>query len=152
MSWRSAFTALAGLAVSGVARSYDLDDLPERLPGADLPALVPAFGAAPHRLGEREEGMAALTYDGGVWRAAISVDHLLVWSPLGTGEGALGALPALIDTLDAYLAALGADGTLGGTLDEPLRITRIEPGALVYGGVRYYGVTFRHRWVRVIGE
>ena len=61
------------------------------------------------------------------------------------------ALPDLIDAMEAYLAALSADGTLTGALDAELTITRVLPGIVEYAGVKFYGVRFRHLWRRVIG-
>ncbi|GAB4479052.1 MAG: hypothetical protein Kow00124_24200 [Anaerolineae bacterium] len=150
MTWREAFSALAAIDVAGVTTSYDLDEVPAVLAGADLPALLPSFPLETSRMGERGEEFAALTYDGGVWTAALVVDHLLFWRPAGAGAALNEALPELIDALDAYLEALGADGTLGGVLSQPLTITRVQPGLLTHAGVSYLGVRFRQRWVRVI--
>jgi hypothetical protein len=150
MSWRSVFSNLASLAVSGVATSYDLDDLPPVLASADLPALVPAFPAGVGMIGEEEQGLAALTYDGSAWLAALHADHFLYWSPEGAGAGPAEALPALLDAVDAYLAALSADGTLGGALHAPLAVERVQVGVFEYGGAAYFGARFRHRWVRLV--
>ncbi len=150
MTWRDAFSALAGIAVTGVTTSYDLDEVPGSLASADLPALLPSFPVEASRFGERGEEFATLTYDGDVWKAALLVDHLLFWRPAGAGAALNEALPELVDALDAYLSALGADGTLGGALSEPLTITRVQPGLLTHAGISYLGVRFRQRWVRVI--
>ena len=150
MSWRDAFTALAAISVAGVTTSYDLDDLPGGLRAADLPALLPAFSEGGPLFGEREEGLLALTLDGGAWTSSLAVDHLLIWAPCGAGGGMREALPGLVTAIDAYLAAVGADAWLGGALDEPLAIVRILPGVIDWGGTLYHGVTFRHRWSRTI--
>ncbi len=150
MTWRMAFANLAAIAVTGVATSYNLNDLPEVLPAAHLPALVPLF---PEEVGRGErEGLETLTYDGSAWRAVLRVEHLLIWAPQRAGIGLMAILPALMDAVDAYLEAISAEGTLGGALHEPLVIERVQVGTLTYGGVRYYGVRFRHRWVRVVGQ
>jgi hypothetical protein len=151
MSWRTALTNLASLAVSGVTTRYDLDDLPNALPAADLPALAPAFPPGMGLIGEEEEGLATLTYDGGVWSAALTVDHVLYWAPAWSEAGLNTVLPALVDAVDAYLEAVSADGTLGGALGAELEIVAVLPGVVEYAGAKFYGVRFRHVWRRVIG-
>ncbi len=150
MTWRDAFANLAAIGVPGVQTSYDLDDLPDALPAADLPALLPEFPAGPGAAGEEERGLSTLTYDGAAWRAALHVDHVLVWSPGWSDAGVMAVLPALIDAVDGYLAAVSADGTLGGALHEPLEVLRVQVGTLSYGGVHYTGARFKHRWVRLV--
>ncbi len=147
MAWRDAFTNLSAIAVTGVATSYDLDDLPNALPAEALPALAPAF---PQRRERREgmEGLAVLTYDGGVWTAALHVEHVLYWLPAWSEAGLAAVLPALVEAIDDYLAAVSADGTLDGALDEELAILEVAPGVVTYAGTRYYGVRFVHRWRR----
>lgn len=147
MSWRQAFTNLAGLSVPGVRTSYDLDALPEALPTANLPALIPAFPESTGGLGQVEEGLTALTYDGAAWRAGLTVEHVLLWSPAGASGGLRTALPDIVSAVDAYLAALSADGQLGGALYEPLTVTRVQVGVQKVGGVSYLGARFRHEWV-----
>ncbi|HEC23057.1 MAG TPA: hypothetical protein ENI95_09080 [Chloroflexi bacterium] len=151
MSWRTAFTNLAAISVAGVVTSYDLDDLPNTLPAAELPALVPGFPEGVGLIGEEEIGFSTLTYDGAVWRATLHVEHTLFWSPAWSDVGLSAALPDLVTAIDDYLTALSADGTLGGALDEELEILDVRPGVVEYAGVRFYGVRFRHRWKRAIG-
>lgn len=151
MSWRSAFSNLAAIGVTGVNTSYDLDALPSTLPAANLPALVPDFPAGAGLPREDGRGLSTLTYDGAVWRAGLEIDHVLYWTPAALDAGLTAVLPALIDAVDAYLAAVSADGTLGGVLHEPLEVLRVQVGTLERGGVRYYGACFRHRWVRLVG-
>lgn len=148
MTWRSALTRLAAIPVAGVATSYDLDSLPNSLAAADLPALAPVFGEHAGPLGQSETDFTTLTFDGSVWRARLEIEHVLYWAPAWSDAGLRAALPALIDVVDAYLPALSADGTLGGTLSEALTIVRVQPGSVEYAGVHYFGVRFRHRWVR----
>ena len=149
MTWRTAFSNLAAISVTGVATSYDLDELPNVLPAADLPALVIDF---PAQSGWRKDaqGLAALTYDESVWLAGLQVEHVLYWAPAWSDVGLLAALPDLIDVVDAYLAAVAADGTLSDALHEPLVIERVQVGVVEFAGVQYYGARFRHRWFRQI--
>jgi len=151
MTWRQTFTELAGVSVSGVVSSFDLDELPNVLPSADLPALVPLFGQESGVFAEGEPGFSTLTYDGSVWTSTLQVDHVLYWSPAWSDAGLSAALPDLVDAVDNYLTAIKAAGTLNDTLDRELEITRIEPGVVEYAGVTFFGVRFRHRWTRVVG-
>ncbi len=151
MSWRTAFSSLAALSVDGVTTSYDLDDLPNVLPAADLPALFPAFSGEAGTLGEDAHGLSTLTYDGSAWAAVLHVEHVLAWTPAWSDEGLRAALPDLVDAVDAYLSAAAADGTLSGALDAPLEVERVQIGVVEYAGVRFYGARFRHRWVRIVG-
>jgi hypothetical protein len=150
MSWRTAFTNLAAISVGGVQSSFDLDDLPNTLPAADLPALAPAFPEAQGVLGEDERGLSTLTYDGSAWIATLHVEHILYWVPAWSDAGLSAVLPDLVTAIDGYLDAISADGRLGGALDREVEITRVIPGVVEYAGVRFYGVRFRHRWVRTI--
>jgi hypothetical protein len=74
------------------------------------------------------------------------VTHLLLVAPVSLGRGARSHLPTLIDLVDAYFTALGANVTLGGALLEAARV-RVEPGIYRYGGADYHGCAFRHTWV-----
>ena len=85
--------------------------------------------------------------------------EVVAWKPLRRvskqnlrrpGAGLAAVLPALVGAIDDYLAAIGADGTLGGALDEELTILAVAPGVVTYAGTRYYGVRFVHRWRRVV--
>lgn len=151
MSWRTALANLAAVPVPGVVTSYDLATLPDVLPAAHLPALVPAFPNGGGAL-EAGQGLSTLTYDGGAWRAALAVDHVLYWTPVAASGGLQAVLPCLVEAVDAYLAALCVDGTLGGALHEPLVVARVSAGVQEYGGVAYYGARFRHQWVITVGE
>jgi hypothetical protein len=149
MAWRDAFTNLSTIAVSGVATSYDLDGLPNALPAEALPALAPAF---PQHRERREgmEGLAVLTFDGARWTATMHVEHVLYWLPAWSEAGLAAVLPALVEAIDDYLAAVSADGTLDSALDEELVILEVAPGVVTYAGTRYYGVRFLHRWRRYL--
>jgi hypothetical protein len=145
-----AFSRLAALGVSGVQTSYDLDDLPNSLPAADLPALAPAFPEETGQTGD-SDGLETLTYDGLAWLAALEVDHVLYWSPAWSEVGLSAVLPDLIEAVDNYLDAVSMDGRLGGVLDQELVIVRVQVGIVEYGGVKFYGARFRHHWVRMVG-
>jgi hypothetical protein len=150
MSWRTAFENLAAVSVTGIAKSYDLDDLPNVLPAAELPALVPAFPESAGGPGENQQALSTLTYDGSAWISTLTVDHVLYWTPAWSDTGLTGILPDLIAAIDDYLEAVSADATLDGALDAPLSISRVRVGVFTFAGVHYYGVRFRHRWQRLV--
>ena len=150
MTWRTAFTNLSNIAVTGVITSYDLNEIPNALPAADLPALAPSFPQTLGVLGEDQGGMSTLTYDGGAWTATMFIDHVLYWQPAWSEGGLATVLPSLITAVDAYLTAFKNQGTLSGILSTELEITRVLPGIVEYAGVKYYGVKFRHLWRRVL--
>ncbi|MBN1120678.1 MAG: hypothetical protein JXJ17_06335 [Anaerolineae bacterium] len=150
MSWRTAFENLAAISVTGIATSYDLDDLPNVLPAAELPALVPTFPESTGMLNEDQQGLSTLTYDGAAWLSTLSVDHMLYWTPAWSDTGLTGVLPDLIAAVDDYLEAVSAKATLDGALHAPLAISRVQVGVFSFAGVQYYGVRFRHCWQRIV--
>lgn len=152
MTWRNAFTQLAAVSVTGVSNSYDLSDLPSVLPAADLPALVPLFDDSESLFAGGELGFSTLTFDGAIWQSSLQIDHVLYVTPAWSEAGISGVLPELITLVDNYLTAFSTVGTLNDALDRELAITRVQPGVMEYAGVRFYGVRFRHRWVRTVTQ
>ena len=150
MTWRTAFTNLATISVTGVTTSYDLNALPNALPAANLPALAPYFPEEGGSISQNQHGLATLTYNGAVWSAALYVDHVLYLAPAWSEAGLSEALPSLVTAIDNYLTALAAQGTLSGALSSELEIIRVQPGIVDYAGVKFYGVRFRHLWRRTI--
>ncbi len=150
MTWRNVFTQLAAVNVPGVTTSYDLGELPGALPAADLPALLPLFDDSEALFTGGEPSFSTLTFDGSVWQSSLQIDHVLYAAPAWSEAGVSAVLPDLIGLVDNYLAALAAVGTLNGTLERELVITRVQPGVVDYAGVRFYGVRFRHRWERTV--
>lgn len=146
--FRSALSRLAGLEVSGVARNYDLDAVPETLSRAQLPALLvlPGETQGQRLFAERGEGFHTVAFSGGAKTAAYRVTHLLLVAPVSAGRGQQSHLPRLAQLIDAYFAALSDAVTLDGTLLEPAQVG-VEPGVFVHGGVHYHGCAFRHRWL-----
>ena len=134
--------ALANLAAVNVAgaTSYALGATPERLTRAQLPALLILPDAA-----REAEGAQPNAFSAGDARLRVQVAHVLLSAPVAAGMGRRDAWPALIPLVDAYVEALAADATLGGALPVPLRFT-VRMGVVRYGGVDYWGATFRHLW------
>lgn len=146
--FRTALDRLAALAVAGVAHNYGVTAAPDALGRAQLPALLvlPGETRGGRLFGEHGDGFRALAFSGGPKTAAYLVTHLLLAAPAPPGDRLRARLPALAALMDAYMAALGADPTLGGALDEPARVT-LEPGVFAHGGRRYHGCAFRHTWI-----
>ncbi|MBZ0301396.1 MAG: hypothetical protein K8J31_16735 [Anaerolineae bacterium] len=145
--FRTALTRLADLTVVGVAHQYDVDVVPDDLSRAQLPALLvlPVEIEDDALFKRRGEGFEAVAFSEGARTVTYVVTHLLLVAPVQAGAGRRSHLPLLIDLIDAYVAALGADVTLGGALLEPARV-QVEPGSFTYGDRLYHGCAFRHTW------
>ncbi len=148
MSFRSALTQLAALAVAGVNHNYDVDEAPNSISRAALPILLilPIEMGSERLFAERVGAYEALAFSDGARTASFVVTHLLLVAPATSGAGLRAHLSALVTLVDTYLVALSADPLLGGELDQPTRV-QVEPGVYQHGGVSYYGCAFRHRWV-----
>ncbi len=147
--FRTALDRLAALAVAGVAHNYGVDAAPSALSRAQLPALLvlPGETQTNRLFQERGDAFRSLAFSGGPKTAAHTVTHLLLAAPAPPGDRLLRVrLPALTALMDAYLAALAADPTLGGALAEPARVA-LEPGVFAHGGRRCHGCAFRHTWL-----
>jgi hypothetical protein len=92
------------------------------------------------------KGFQTVAFSAGARTLSLPVTHLLLLAPVTTNTGRRAHLPTLINTVDAYIAALRDDVTLGGALVEPTRVT-VEVGTFTYGGVTYHGCAFRHVWI-----
>jgi hypothetical protein len=146
MTYRTALDRLGALVVPGVTNT-PMTALPPTLDRAHLPALLvlPGEAEADRLFAERGTGFTALAFQNGPRTLSVTVTHLLLTAPVQMGVGAQAHLPDLIDYIDAYLLALGADVTLGGALAEPARVG-VEPGEYRYGSGTFHGCALRHRW------
>lgn len=151
MSFRDALTMLATLPVTGIARNYDVDAVPDAPNRAQLPALLVLPIELPEEgIGqERSRGFQAVAFSSGAQTLTIAVTHLLLLAPTTQSKGIRAHLPTLVDCVDHYFAALSEDVMLGGRLREPTQV-RVEPGIFTLNGVAYYGCAFRHTWVMMI--
>lgn len=147
MSLRTAVDQLAALSVNGVAYNYAIDEVPEALGRAQLPALLvlPLDMEEDRLFRERGQGFQAVAFADGLRTVTVKVTHLLLVTPVTGGAGMRTQLPALVDRMDDYFTALGADVRLGDALLEPARV-QVEPGVFPLGTVSYYGCAFRHTW------
>ena len=147
---RDALTRLAGLKAPGIANNYAIERLPAVLDRSQAPALLVLLPGLQERepslFREQGEAFTSLTFSAGPRQATVRVTHLLLVAPLVAGAGLRSHLPDLVDGIDACLAAIAADVTLGDALAEPTRM-RVEPGVFRYGGVDWQGCAFRHRWL-----
>lgn len=135
----TALSNLAAVPVAGVT-SIPLEATPGALARVELPALV----IVPE-LGGESPGLEPDGFGAGTGRLVVQVAHVLLLAPLTGGAGTGAALLALATALDAYLAALAADPTLGGALIAPLRV-RVRAGVVRFGGIDYHGAVFTHTW------
>jgi hypothetical protein len=147
MSLRTALDNLAMLNVAGIAHHYSIENLPDQVQRAQLPALLIQVIDTQERLfQERGKGFSTVAFHQGARSVTYAVLHLLLIAPLESGTGMRSHLPSLIDGMDAYFSALGDDVRLGGALLEPAQV-KVEPGIFHLGGVDYVGCAFRHTWL-----
>jgi hypothetical protein len=146
-AFRAAMNALAALNISGIRNNYGIDTVPDDLSRAQLPALLVLPLTQKDRLfPEQGRGFEAMAFSGGMKTVTYSVTHLLLAAPLTGGSGFKSNLPLLVDLIDVYFEALGANVLLNGTLLEPPQV-RVEPGVFRHGTTEYFGCAFRHLWV-----
>jgi hypothetical protein len=152
--FRGAIDALAALNVPGVTSRFGITAVPEEISRGQLPALLilpldVSADDATDLNNERGAGSAgafqAIAFLNTARDVTYRVDHVLLVAPLAAGSGLRDHLPRLVDLIDAYFTALGADLTLGGALAEAARV-RVLPGIVTYGGVIYAACTFQHTW------
>jgi hypothetical protein len=150
-TYSQALAALAALEIAGVRANYGPDAPPVALAPAALPALIatPLAQSGQRLFAEQSDAFAPLAFHDGPRHAHLTAMHLLLAAPAPATAGepvAAGRQGDLVTLIDAVLAALRDDLTLGGLLAEPLRLT-VESGVFRYGGAAYLGCAFRHRWV-----
>lgn len=147
-SFRLALAQLAAMNVDGIRNNYDLDELPNSLVNAQLPALLvsPIELERERLFRERADSLQTATFSGGAKTIYYKVTHLLLSAPKESGLGIRSHLPQLVDMIDAYTAAIAKDVTLGDTLLAPARLG-VEPGLFPYGEGEFYGCAFRHTWL-----
>ena len=146
-TFRAALTALAGLNVAGIQHNYDVAAVPDNLSRAQLPALLVLPGEMDDRrlFRERGQGFQTLAFSGSARTVTYAVTHLLLVAAKTDGVGLRSHFPRLVDLIDAYFTALGANITLGGALLEPPKVT-VEPGTFTHGDATYHGCALRHLW------
>ncbi len=140
--FRTALTALAGLSVTGVLHNWDVDQVPDKVARASLPALLVAPTLDDARRRKYGEFQVA-TPSGSSALVNYLVTHLLLHAPIGAGRGTRSAVPGLVDLIDNYALAVRADPKLGGALFLPTVYT-VYIAPVTYGGILYYGARFWH--------
>lgn len=150
-TFRAALTNLSLLRISGVRNNFDIDELPQTVVPAHLPALLvlPLELEQERLFRDRQESLRTITFSGNAKTAYYSLTHLLLAAPVERGLGLRSHLPQLIDLIDGYLEALARDLTLGESLLTPARVG-VEPGLFPFDAKSYYGCAFRHTWLMEI--
>ena len=150
-SFRAALSNLSLIRVSGVRKNFDIDELPNSLTAAHLPALLilPLELEKERLFRERKDGLQSVTFSGSAQSVYYSLTHLLLAAPTEKGLGIRGHLPQLVRLIDNYVAALAADITLGEALLVPARVA-VEAGLFTYAESDFYGCAFRHTWMMEI--
>ena len=149
MSFKTALNALGNLSVSGIVHNYGIDEVPETPMRAQLPALLVLPVDTTQEAGlfrQRGEAFDGVAFSNGAKSLRYVTTHLLLIAPDHSNKGLRGHLSLLVDCLDNYFAALGADMTLGGTLEAPAQV-QIEPGIFKLGEIDYVGCALRHTWI-----
>lgn len=141
----TALAALGAQTVAGVT-VYALDEMPNALTGAQLPALV----IVPE-LGGSAPGLEPNQFTAGGGQFQVEIAQLLLVAPVTSGLGGRGVLLTVAGALDGVLAALAADATLDGALQVPLTC-RAQVGVVHYAGVDYHGARLTHRWQMQIAQ
>lgn len=147
-TFRAALSQLALLRVDGIHNNYDLEELPNRLTRAQLPALLvlPIELDRERLFQQRQDSLDTAVFSGAAITVNSHVTHLLLLAPTEAGLGLRSHLPRLIELIDSYTAAIAADITLGDALLAPAGVS-VEPGVFPYADREYYGCAFRHTWL-----
>jgi hypothetical protein len=141
---RRFYSNLSRLDIAGVKTGYDLDNTPEFVPDDALPCTLPLLvqeRAEVQHFSSAESGSVT----GANVLADFTLGHVMLYKQILFG----GVVPtdwnaAIVDLIDAYLYALGADPTLGDTLIEGVK-TSVFPGPIEWGGKLYAGARLWHR-------
>ena len=147
-TFRHAITQLSNLKIAGIRNNFDLDELPNSLHSAQLPALLvmPIDLNTDRLFRERTDSLQTAAFSGSAKTVYYRLTHLLLLAPTTAGLGIRSHLPRLIDLIDNYSLSLAADVTLGDALLVPARVS-VEPGIFPYGEREYHGCAFRHTWL-----
>ena len=150
-TFRAALSNLSALRVAGVQNNYDIDELPNTLALPQLPALLvmPIEPDANRLFKEPAAGLQTVSFSGSARTVQYTVTHLLLAAPTDRGLGIRSHLPQLIALIDGYIAAVGADVTLGQALLVPAGVG-VEAGVFPLDEREFYGCAFRHTWLMEI--
>jgi len=149
-AFRAALSNLSALSVAGVRNNYDLDELPDALTAPQLPALlVMPIKLDADRLFKEPVGLQTVAFSGSAKTVQYTVTHLLLVAPTDAGLGIRSHLPHLVGLIDHYIAAIGADATLGQALLAPARVG-VEAGVFPLDRRDFYGCAFHHTWLMEI--
>ncbi len=135
MSLSAAIDTLALVSVTGVTKSYGLDDIKRGVAKPNLPALLPL--PATGEIGRETFGIATTSYG-----ENHIVRHRLLAALVQTSNQGP-AIGQVVDLIDAYLAAIQVLSAHSGALD--VVVDRYEAGLVEWQGVQYHGCDFMVR-------
>ena len=135
MSLATIITNLAttGGNVTGIASSFDIDELPGPLNDAALPALLhlPAGG----------ENVRATMGSDGDYDMTHRITVLLLYKAVGQGTAKVN-YAAIVALIDSYIQAIRDDDTLSSACIDARVTPYSEPGVIMWADVAYHGVQF----------
>lgn len=145
-----ALNQLAGLSVPNIT-NMGMDELPNRLQRAQLPALLvlPMLDRDRRLFSDGDSHYTSSPFLNGTPTLTVRITHLLLVAPADSGYGTPSYNASLIGHVDATLTALKANPTLNGTLAQPLRVT-LDMGVQPYNDDSFVGCAFRHEWVLAV--
>jgi hypothetical protein len=132
MTLATAIDTLASVSVSGVTKSYSIDNVRGGVNNPDLPALIPLPMSG-------QTVRAAYGYAVTSFEDTDTIRHRLLVKPEEValqGE----AMALTVDLICAYKTALKTLVTHSGA--DEMTFRRYEAGIVEWGGVRYYGADF----------
>ena len=134
MSLRTAITQLAatGATVTGITTAFDVDDVPQSLKTAQLPALLHFPGGGTND---------RLVFDNNIWTFKHRVRVILFYSPVAQGR-LEDNLAEIVDLVGSYVEAIRDDDDLDGNVCDAMVTAYGEPGAFRFAEVDYHGVEF----------
>ncbi len=141
----TALTNLAALSVTGVTHNYAITAIPESVSRGSLPALI-VSPAASESIRDRFGSYETETVSGSNALLTYIVTHFLLYVPIGSRIGARDVYSGLVTLVDNYAIAVKANPKLTDALFYPTRY-QIHISPFKYGGVRYYGARFYHKFV-----
>lgn len=151
MSFQTALSNLAGLSVTGIVHNYGIEDVPDSLHRAQLPALLvlPITHQEDNLSQDSGQAFESVAFSAGTKTIEYATTHLLIIAPAKRGKGLREHLPLLITCIDNYFSALGADVRLDDALEHPATV-RVDPMIYSLNDVPYIACAFRHRWIIAI--
>lgn len=126
--------ATTGAGVTGISTSYDIDELPDTLNDAALPALLHLPAGGTH--------VRATMGADGDYDFTHQVTVLLLYKAAGQSTARVN-YGAIVGLIDAYVAAVRDDDTLSSACADARVASYTPPGVIEWPtGTQYHGVQF----------